>query len=78
MNVNEKLIKNVKDEINRLTSQLNDLETYKNELSSEEIQSIKDETLQQLLNNTKILEKMNTGDITTNTEVDETKNVITL
>jgi ElaB/YqjD/DUF883 family membrane-anchored ribosome-binding protein len=76
MNINDKLIKNVKDEITRLTNQLNDLETYKAELSDDEIQSIRKDTLEQLVNNTKILEKMNTGDLTTNTEVDEARSVL--
>jgi hypothetical protein len=75
MNVNEKLIKNVKDEITRLNNQINDLEVYKNELLHDEIQLIKKETLEQLVHNTKILEKMNSGDITTNSEVDEARKV---
>ena len=67
----DKLIKNVIDEINRLKNQLNDLEAYKDELSSEEISSIKNETLEQLINNSKILEKMKTGNITTKTAVED-------
>jgi len=74
----EKLIKNVIDEITRLKNQLNDLEVYKNELSEDEIASIKKETLEQLINNTKILEKMQTGDITTTTVVEEARMVIKL
>ncbi len=77
-----KLIKNIIDEILRLETQLNDLEVYKNDLSEEEIDSIKKETLEQLISNTKILEKMKTGDITTKTEVEDAigvnKNIIIL
>ena len=40
-NFDDKLFKNIFDEINRLNSQLNDLETYKDELPQEEIDSIK-------------------------------------
>lgn len=69
----DKLIKNVVDEITRLKNQLNDLEVYKDELSGDEIKSIKQETLDQLINNTKILEKMKTGDITTKTAVEEAR-----
>jgi hypothetical protein len=75
-NFDDKLIKNIIDEINRLNNQLNDLEVYKNEISEEEIDSIKKETLEQLIMNTNILEKMKTGDITTITKVDEAKMVI--
>jgi hypothetical protein len=69
----QKLIKNVIDEINRLKSQLDDLEVYKDELSDDEINSMKKETLDQLINNTKILEKMKTGDITTTTAVEDAR-----
>jgi hypothetical protein len=72
-NFDEKLIKNVLDEINRLKSQLEDLETYKDELPEDEINSIRKETLEQLINNTKILEKMKAGDITTKTKLDEAR-----
>lgn len=68
----DKLVTNVKEEIERLKSQLEDLEVYKDELSPEEIDSIKKVSLEQLINNTKILEKMNKGDITTKTGVEET------
>jgi hypothetical protein len=75
MNFDDKLIKNVIDEINRLKAQLNDLEIYKDDLTEDEIQETKKETLEQLINNTKILEKMKTGDITTKTEVEEARMV---
>ena len=72
-NFDEKLIKNVLDESTRLNNQLNDLETFKDELSEEEISSIKKETLEQLINNTKILEKMKAGDITTKTKLEDAR-----
>jgi ElaB/YqjD/DUF883 family membrane-anchored ribosome-binding protein len=75
MNYDLKLIKNVQDEISRLTSQIDDLEQYKDDLPEEEIREIKQETLNQLINNTKILEKMQTGDLTTKTAVDDTRMV---
>ncbi len=71
-----KLIKNIVDDINRLNTQLNDLEIYKNDLSEEEIISIKKETLEQLINNTKILENIKAGDLTTNSEAEEVKIVL--
>jgi uncharacterized protein YdcH (DUF465 family) len=74
-NFDDKLFKNIFDEINRLNSQLNDLETYKDELPQEEIDSIKKETLEQLINNTKLLEKMKIGDLTTTTELEDARKV---
>ena len=76
MNYDQKLIKNVIDEINRLKNQLQDLETYKDDFSVEEIQSIKKETFEQLINNTKILEKIQDGNLTTKTTVEDTLQVI--
>lgn len=75
MNFDDKLIKNVIDEINRLNTQLTDLEVYKNELAEDEIKEIKKETLEQLINQTKLLEKMKAGGITTTTEVEEAHSV---
>jgi hypothetical protein len=72
-NYDEKLIKNVADEIERLKNQLNDLEVYKDELSAEEIDGIKKETLEQLIANTKMLEKMKSGDLTTKTELEDAR-----
>ena len=37
-NVDNKLLKNIIDEINRLNSQLEDLETYKDDFTPEEIE----------------------------------------
>ena len=74
-NLDGKLLKNVLDEINRLNAQLTDLEVYKDELPEDEIVSIKKETLNQLINNTKILEKMKHGEITTNNAIEQAKMV---
>ncbi len=75
-NYDDKLIRNLMDEIQRLKNQLQELEDYKDELGEDEITSIKNDTLEQLVNNTKILEKMQAGDITTTSLVDEAKKVI--
>ena len=68
-----KLLKNVLDEIKRLNDTLTDLETYKDEFTEEEIAQTKEKTLKQLFETQKILEKMKTGDLTTNTEIDKAK-----
>ena len=68
-----KLLKNVLDEIKRLNDTLTDLETYKDEFTEEEIAETKEKTLKQLFDTQKILEKMKTGDLTTNTEIDKAK-----
>jgi len=41
MNADEKLIKNVLDEINRLNNELKELEQYKDEFTPEEIEETK-------------------------------------
>ena len=53
-----KLLKNILDEINRLNETLLDLERYKDELTEEEIAQTKEDTLKQLIETQKILEKM--------------------
>ena len=68
-----KLLKNVLDEINRLNNTLVDLETYKDEFTEEEIEETKEKTLKELFETQKILEKMKTGELTTNTEIDNAK-----
>ena len=68
-----KLLKNVLDEINRLNNTLVDLETYKDEFTEEEIEETKSKTLKELFETQKILEKMKTGELTTNTEIDQAK-----
>ena len=68
-----KLLKNVLDEIKRLNNTLEDLETYKDEFTEEEIEETKSKILKELFDNQKILEKMKRGDLTTSTEIDEAK-----
>ena len=68
-----KLLKNILDEINRLNETLLDLERYKDELTEEEFAQTKEDTLKQLIETQKILEKMKTGELTTNTEIDKAK-----
>ena len=68
-----KLLKNVLDEIKRLNNTLEDLETYKDEFTEEEIEETKSKTLKELFDTQKILEKMKRGDLTTSTEIDEAK-----
>lgn len=74
-NVDAKLIQNVVDEINRLNEQLKDLETYKSDFTQEEIDSTKKETLEQLIETTKRLEKMKKGDLTATTELEKAQAV---
>ena len=69
----KKLLKNVLDEINRLNDTLTDLEKYKDEFTEEEIAEKKEKTLKELFETQKILEKMKTGELTTNTEIDKAK-----
>ena len=68
-----KLLKNVLDEIKRLKDTLTDLETYKDEFTEEEIAETKEKTLKELFETQKILEKMKTGDLTTQSEIDKAK-----
>jgi hypothetical protein len=75
MDFDKHLIKNVIEEINRLKDQLADLEKFADELSVEERESIKKETFEQLINNTKILEKMKSGDLKCSTEIEDAKKV---
>lgn len=67
----QKLISNLIDEITRLNDQLVDLETYKSEVTEEEYNNIKKETLDQLVEKTQIINKMKTGDMTTLSQVEE-------
>ena len=71
MNFDEKLLKNNIDEINRLKEQLNDLETYKDDFEPEELENMRKETLAQLDEAQKRLEKMKSGSITTKTSEEE-------
>jgi len=76
MDYDKHLIKNVLEEINRLKEQLLDLEKFSEELTEEEKESIKKETLEQLINNTKILEKMKSGDLKCSTDIEDARKVI--
>ncbi len=75
MNQNEKfdkkLISNMVGELSRLNDQLVDLEKYRSEVTDEEYDQLKKETLDQLVEKTQLLNKMKTGDMTTLTEVEE-------
>lgn len=70
-NFDEKLLKNVIDEINRLNSQLEDLETYKDDFSPEEAEEIRKDTLEHLKETTKRLEKMKAGQLSIYSEVEK-------
>ena len=75
MNHDEKLVKNVVDEMERLNSQLKDLETYKSDFSNEEYENLKIESVDKLIFNKQLLEKMQTGDLTTTTALENAKKV---
>lgn len=76
MDYDKHLIKNVLDEINRLNEQLADLEKFADEITPEEKEIIKKETLEQLINNTNILEKMKSGNLKCSTDIEEANKVI--
>eukprot|EP01100_Stratorugosa_tubuloviscum_P009492 TRINITY_DN3985_c0_g2_i1.p1 TRINITY_DN3985_c0_g2~~TRINITY_DN3985_c0_g2_i1.p1 ORF type:complete len:189 (-),score=92.27 TRINITY_DN3985_c0_g2_i1:259-825(-) len=61
---NEKLQTNVEEQLNRLLTQLQDLEDLKDELDEEEYNSTKNDTLQQLKEFEATLKKMISGDVT--------------
>jgi uncharacterized protein YdcH (DUF465 family) len=71
MNIDNKLLQNNIDEINRLNEQLKDLETYKDDFDPEELESMRKETLAQLDEAKKRLEKMKSGSLTTKTSEEE-------
>ena len=77
MNVDEKLLKNVLDEANRLNSQLNDLEIYKEDFEIEEYNQIKEDTFNQLVVNAKIIDNMSKGNLKTLSTVEEARKKIT-
>lgn len=76
INVDDKLLKNVMDELNRLNNQLKDLETYKDDFEPEEAEQIKKETLDQLNEVTKRLEKMKTGELSIMSEVEKAQRML--
>ena len=55
--LDSKLLNNILDEIERLNSTLEDLETYKDEFTEEEIEETKSKTLNELFDTQKILKK---------------------
>merc|ERR1712032_1374483 len=73
MDHDKHLINNVMGEIQRLNEQLADLETFADEITEEEKEEIKKETLDQLINNNKILDKMKAGDLKTSTELEDAR-----
>ena len=72
-NFDSKILQNVLDEIKRLNNTLEDLETYKDEFTEEEIKETREKTLKELENTKKILEKVKSGELTTSTDIDKAK-----
>ena len=72
-NFDSKIIQNVLDEIKRLNNTLEDLETYKDEFTEEEIKETREKTLKELEDTKKILEKVKSGELTTLTDIDKAK-----
>ena len=72
-NFDSKILQNVLDEIKRLNNTLEDLETYKDEFTEEEIKETREKTLKELENTKKILEKVKSGELTTLTDIDKAK-----
>ena len=75
MDYDKHLIDNVLGEIQRLNEQLADLENFADEITEEEKEEIKKETLEQLISNNKILDKMKAGDLKTSTELEDARKV---
>jgi hypothetical protein len=75
MDFDKKLIENVLREIQRLNEQLADLDNFADEITEEEKEEIKKETLEQLINNNKILDKMKAGDLKTSTDLEDARKV---
>jgi len=72
-NFDSKILQNVLDEIKRLNNTLEDLETYKDEFTEEEIKETREKTLKELEDTKKILEKVKRGELTTLTDIDKAK-----
>ena len=72
-NFDSKILQNVLDEIKRLNNTLEDLETYKDEFTEEEIKETREKTLKELEDTKKILEKVKSGELTTLTDIDKAK-----
>lgn len=69
----EALKKNINDQLERLLSQLQDLEELKQDLSAEEAESMKQDTLAQLTEFKQSLEKMCAGSMTLQSELEATR-----
>lgn len=77
INVDDKLLKNVLDDLNRLKSQLEDLETYKDDFTPEEIEESKKDTLAQLNETKKRLEKVKSGSLSVKTDYERANEMLT-
>lgn len=73
MDLNEKLLVNVLDDAERLKSQLKDLEEYKADFEPEEYEKIKNDTLNQLVENAKLLDKISGGGLKATGATEEAK-----
>ncbi len=76
MNVDEKLLQNVLDEAKRLNSQLKDLEEYKADFEVSEYEQIKKDTLNQLIDNAKLIDNFSKGSIKTSNSIEEARKKI--
>jgi ElaB/YqjD/DUF883 family membrane-anchored ribosome-binding protein len=75
MSVDEKLIKNLENQVARLVQQLSDLEEAKAELTEEEYTEMKQETLEQISEFTDSLNRLNKGDLTINSKFTNMRSV---
>ncbi|XP_055325010.1 protein LZIC-like [Sitodiplosis mosellana] len=73
---NETIIKNLENQLQRLVQQSADLEECKNDLTEEEYESMKDETLEQIKEFTGTLDRLNKGDVTLNSKISSMRDVI--
>lgn len=74
--MDEALKKNLIDQQNRLIEQLEDLESNKEDLSTEEYEEMKADTIKQLKEFEASLEKMTAGNMTLQTELEATRMAI--
>lgn len=73
---NEAIIKNLENQLERLIRQSADLEDCKNDLTKEEYDSMKEETLEQIKEFTATLDRLNKGDVTLNSKITLMRDVI--
>lgn len=73
MDIDKKLLNNVVEDAIRLNTQLKDLEEYKEDFEQEEYEKMKNDTLKQLVENAKLIEKMTSGDLKVSNQADEAK-----